>query len=186
MDAKINFDDNAEYRQKDTFKLRDWSQEDPRDAEAARAGINYIGLDGSIGCMGKWKTIRTIPYTVHNYMYTCKTYTVPNYMYTCKTYTVHNYMCTCKTYTVHNYMYTCKTYTVHNYMYTCKTYTVHNYTCTCKTYTVPNYMYTCKTYTVHNYMLYIITCVHVKCMCRNSINTWSQLNNWSSYHKENV
>lgn len=53
MDAKINFDDNAEYRQKDIFKLRDWSQEDPRDVEAAIAGINYIGLNGSIGCMGK-------------------------------------------------------------------------------------------------------------------------------------
>ena len=53
MDAKINFDDNAEYRQKEVFKLRDWSQEDPRDADAAQAGINYIGLDGSIGCMGE-------------------------------------------------------------------------------------------------------------------------------------
>ena len=53
MDAKINFDDNADYRQKDVFELRDWSQEDPRDADAAQAGINYIGLDGSIGCMGK-------------------------------------------------------------------------------------------------------------------------------------
>ena len=53
MDAKINFDDNADYRQKDVFHLRDWTQEDPRDAEAAQAGINYIGLDGSIGCMGK-------------------------------------------------------------------------------------------------------------------------------------
>ncbi len=54
MDAKINFDDNADYRQKDVFQLRDWSQEDPRDAHAAQAGINYIGLDGSIGCMGKY------------------------------------------------------------------------------------------------------------------------------------
>lgn len=52
MDAKINFDDNSEYRQKDIFKLKDWNQEDPRDVAAAKAGINYIGLDGSIGCMG--------------------------------------------------------------------------------------------------------------------------------------
>ena len=52
MDAKINFDDNAEFRQKSMFKLRDWSQEDPRDVEAANAGISYIGLDGSIGCLG--------------------------------------------------------------------------------------------------------------------------------------
>ena len=53
MDAKFNFDDNAEYRQKQLFTLRDWSQEDPRDVKAAQAGINYIGLDGSIGCMGE-------------------------------------------------------------------------------------------------------------------------------------
>ena len=52
MDAKINFDDNAEYRQKQTFQLRDWAQEDPRDVEAARAGISYIGLTGTIGCLG--------------------------------------------------------------------------------------------------------------------------------------
>lgn len=51
MDAKVSFDDNAEYRQKDVFSLRDWSQEDPRDVDAARAGINYIGLTGSIGCL---------------------------------------------------------------------------------------------------------------------------------------
>ena len=42
MDAKVNFDDNAEYWQRDVFHLRDWTQEDPRDVEAARAGINYI------------------------------------------------------------------------------------------------------------------------------------------------
>ena len=53
MDAKINFDDNAEYRQKNVFSLRDWSQEDPRDVEAAKSGITYIGLDGRIGCLGK-------------------------------------------------------------------------------------------------------------------------------------
>ncbi|CAI7999325.1 Succinate--CoA ligase [ADP-forming] subunit beta, mitochondrial [Geodia barretti] len=51
MDAKINFDDNSEYRQKEVFGLRDWSQEDPRDVEAAKSGITYIGLDGSIGCL---------------------------------------------------------------------------------------------------------------------------------------
>jgi succinyl-CoA synthetase beta subunit len=51
MDAKINFDDNSEYRQKEVFSLRDWSQEDSRDVEAAKSGITYIGLDGSIGCL---------------------------------------------------------------------------------------------------------------------------------------
>ncbi len=53
MDAKINFDDNAAYRQEEVFKLRDWAQEDRRDVEAAKSGINYIGLTGSIGCLGE-------------------------------------------------------------------------------------------------------------------------------------
>lgn len=51
LDAKINFDDNAEYRQEEVFKFRDWEQEDKRDVDAAKAGINYIGLTGSIGCL---------------------------------------------------------------------------------------------------------------------------------------
>ena len=50
-DAKINFDDNAEFRQKDIFALRDTAQEDPREVDAAQYDLNYIGLDGSIGCM---------------------------------------------------------------------------------------------------------------------------------------
>ncbi|CAH9051162.1 unnamed protein product [Cuscuta epithymum] len=50
-DAKMNFDDNAAYRQKELFALRDSSQEDPREVEAAKADLNYIGLDGEIGCM---------------------------------------------------------------------------------------------------------------------------------------
>ena len=53
MDAKILFDDNAEFRQREMFQLRDWSQEDPREVEAADAGISYISLDGNIGCLGK-------------------------------------------------------------------------------------------------------------------------------------
>ncbi|XP_053311509.1 succinate--CoA ligase [ADP-forming] subunit beta, mitochondrial [Spea bombifrons] len=51
MDAKINFDTNAAYRQKEVFDLRDWSQEDARDQQAAKADLNYIGLDGNIGCL---------------------------------------------------------------------------------------------------------------------------------------
>ncbi|KAF4080196.1 hypothetical protein AMELA_G00167730 [Ameiurus melas] len=51
MDAKINFDSNAAYRQKKVFDLQDWSQEDIRDREAAKADLNYIGLDGTIGCL---------------------------------------------------------------------------------------------------------------------------------------
>ena len=50
-DAKINFDDNAEFRQKDVFAFRDRSQEDPREVEAAKYDLNYIGLTGNVGCM---------------------------------------------------------------------------------------------------------------------------------------
>ncbi|XP_048358590.1 succinate--CoA ligase [ADP-forming] subunit beta, mitochondrial [Sphaerodactylus townsendi] len=51
MDAKINFDSNAAYRQQKVFSLQDWSQEDARDRDAAKADLNYIGLDGNIGCL---------------------------------------------------------------------------------------------------------------------------------------
>ncbi len=50
-DAKLNFDDNAEFRQKNIFQFRDRSQEDWREVEAAKADLNYIGLNGNIGCM---------------------------------------------------------------------------------------------------------------------------------------
>jgi succinyl-CoA synthetase beta subunit len=50
-DAKIGFDDNAEFRQKETFAMRDESQEDPREVAAGKWDLNYIGLDGNIGCM---------------------------------------------------------------------------------------------------------------------------------------
>lgn len=53
MDAKLNFDDNADFRQKDVFELRDFSQEDARETAAAKYHLNYIGLDGQIGCLGK-------------------------------------------------------------------------------------------------------------------------------------
>ncbi|KAG1708534.1 Succinate--CoA ligase [ADP-forming] subunit beta, mitochondrial [Nymphon striatum] len=51
LDAKCRFDDNAEYRQKDLFKLRDWSQEDEREKIANEINLNYISLDGDIGCL---------------------------------------------------------------------------------------------------------------------------------------
>ncbi|MBW7850107.1 MAG: ADP-forming succinate--CoA ligase subunit beta [Rhodospirillales bacterium] len=51
LDAKINFDDNALFRHKDVEELRDESEEDPAELEAARHGLNYIKLDGNIGCM---------------------------------------------------------------------------------------------------------------------------------------
>jgi len=52
MDCKLNFDANAEYRQKEVFTLKDMSQKDKRDVQAAEANLNYIGLDGNIGCLG--------------------------------------------------------------------------------------------------------------------------------------
>ena len=54
MDAKINIDDNANYRQEELFKLRDYSQEDPNEVDASQYNLNYIKLDGSIGCVGRW------------------------------------------------------------------------------------------------------------------------------------
>ena len=50
-DAKVNFDDNAFFRQKDIFAKRDFTQEDAREVEASKWDLNYIGLDGNIGCM---------------------------------------------------------------------------------------------------------------------------------------
>ncbi|KAI5475805.1 succinyl-CoA synthetase beta subunit [Pseudohyphozyma bogoriensis] len=51
MDAKLGFDDNADFRQEAVFKLRDLTQEDPSEVEAAKSGLNFIKLDGSIGCL---------------------------------------------------------------------------------------------------------------------------------------
>ena len=51
MDAKLNFDDNADFRQKDIFSWRDTSQEDADEVKAAAAGLNFIKLDGDIGCL---------------------------------------------------------------------------------------------------------------------------------------
>ena len=51
LDAKINFDENALFRHKDIEELRDESEEEPAELEAARHSLNYIKLDGSIGCM---------------------------------------------------------------------------------------------------------------------------------------
>jgi succinyl-CoA synthetase beta subunit len=51
LDAKMNFDDNALYRHKDVLELRDLDEEDSKEIEASKYGLNYIALDGSIGCM---------------------------------------------------------------------------------------------------------------------------------------
>ena len=51
LDAKINFDDNAIFRQPEIFKLRDLNEEDPTEIEASKHELAYIKLNGSIGCM---------------------------------------------------------------------------------------------------------------------------------------
>lgn len=51
FDAKINFDDNAEFRQKEIFALDDGSESDPREVEAGKHQLNYIGMDGNIACL---------------------------------------------------------------------------------------------------------------------------------------
>ncbi len=51
LDAKINFDDNALYRHKDFAELRDLHEEEPLEVEASKYGLNYIKLDGVVGCM---------------------------------------------------------------------------------------------------------------------------------------
>lgn len=51
LDAKLNFDSNALYRQKDIIELRDLEEEDAKEIEASKYDLSYIALDGNIGCM---------------------------------------------------------------------------------------------------------------------------------------
>ena len=51
LDAKINFDDNADFRHKEWAELRDVNEEDPVELEAKAAGLSYVSLDGNIGCL---------------------------------------------------------------------------------------------------------------------------------------
>jgi succinyl-CoA synthetase beta subunit len=51
LDAKLNFDDNALFRQKDVLELRDLDEEDEKEIEASKHDLSYISLDGNIGCM---------------------------------------------------------------------------------------------------------------------------------------
>ncbi len=51
LDAKMNFDDNADYRHKNFEELRDLDEEDPLEVEASKYHLNYIKLDGNVGCM---------------------------------------------------------------------------------------------------------------------------------------
>ena len=51
VDSKVSLDDNALFRHKDYAEFRDFSEEDPMDVEADQAGLNFVNLDGNIGCM---------------------------------------------------------------------------------------------------------------------------------------
>jgi succinyl-CoA synthetase beta subunit len=51
LDCKMNFDDNALFRHKDVIEMRDLHEEDPLEVEASQFGLNYIKLDGNVGCM---------------------------------------------------------------------------------------------------------------------------------------
>src|SRR5205814_9191068 len=51
LDAKLDFDDNALYRHPETVAMRDIAEEDPREVEASKHDLNYIGLDGNIACL---------------------------------------------------------------------------------------------------------------------------------------
>jgi succinyl-CoA synthetase beta subunit len=51
LDAKFNFDDNALFRHPEVAAMRDTAEEDPREVEASKHGLNYIGLDGNIACL---------------------------------------------------------------------------------------------------------------------------------------
>jgi len=51
LDAKVSFDDNAMFRHKSLLELRDLTEEDPAEVKAGDAGLSYVNLDGSIGCL---------------------------------------------------------------------------------------------------------------------------------------
>lgn len=61
-----SFDDNAEFRQKNVFQMGDTSESDPREVEAQKAQLNYIGLNGNIGCLGELSGDRIILLTSKN------------------------------------------------------------------------------------------------------------------------
>ena len=66
FDAKINFDDNAEFRQKAVFAMDDMSESDPTETEAAKWDLKYIGLDGNIACFGEFFLLIFLPAALHS------------------------------------------------------------------------------------------------------------------------
>ena len=70
FDAKINFDDNAEFRQKDVFAMDDMTESDPTEMEAAKWDLKYIGMDGNIACFGmerKWNSSHSCTHIYANH-----------------------------------------------------------------------------------------------------------------------
>lgn len=55
FDAKLNFDDNAAFRQKEIFAMDDKTESDPREVDATENGLSYISMDGNIACLGEKK-----------------------------------------------------------------------------------------------------------------------------------
>lgn len=76
VDAKIQFDDNAQYRQKEVFAMDDTSESDPREVEAAKYNLNYIGMTGNIGCLGKLSEL----YCFVNYCWECDLSPIFNFL----------------------------------------------------------------------------------------------------------
>lgn len=72
FDAKLSFDDNAKFRQANVFDMEDTSESDQREVKATRAGLNYIGLQGNIGCLGKsTELIRVVSYILFSISQWC-------------------------------------------------------------------------------------------------------------------
>ena len=68
LDCKMSFDDNALFRQGDVVELRDFDEEDPKEVEATGHGLNYIALDGTVGCIvnGAGLAMATMDAIVHH------------------------------------------------------------------------------------------------------------------------
>ncbi|MDP9330925.1 MAG: ADP-forming succinate--CoA ligase subunit beta [Actinomycetota bacterium] len=68
LDAKMTFDDNSLFRQSEVAELRDFDEEDPKEVEATGHGLNYIALDGSVGCIvnGAGLAMATMDAIVHH------------------------------------------------------------------------------------------------------------------------
>jgi succinyl-CoA synthetase beta subunit len=53
LDAKLNFDSNAQFRHEEIFKMHDPTEDDPREIKAREFDLNYIPLNGNVGCLGE-------------------------------------------------------------------------------------------------------------------------------------